>query len=630
MSQLKISADTSEVKKSILDLSRNLKNIGSSKIAIFTAEDKRFMKTEMKKELDLMKQRLSSNRAEIKKMIEDQKKLVQGSKEELEVRKKILEAYQTQSKLSKEHSSVQSASKSGAGGGGILSMLTGEVGGFLGGAMSLLGGGALAAGALGIAKGIQGTNQYVGGASNRVRLKGLGVNEDNFGSADQMAKAGVTEQDLINRRINATSVLGRQGSSNADELQKASFERAYGLQGGTMTGVAGSLRSNFGGQGANEAQVKLQASIMASGIEDALGPYLESMTSLLSSINDNGVTNTGEVTNLMAQLTKDSGRTPEQLGRTFSGINSAITGASGEQSAFFQNAFAKAGIGGGTIGGTKQAMEGGGLFGLNPAELMKQGYNPELLKNMGGAGMFTGVGARGGAVLDQFKASMGMGSGQSISGITDMNSKNGITELGNKMFNTKGEQGYQALMMLEKVQNKQMGQKDFEDRVKKMQESKDPQVERLDKVNSSLAGQTDILTNIDNNLAEAMGKQGVQIRNQAKEAENTGTQAATGVVGAVNDSGATKGIGGRMNSALKSTFSGDFGGQVYDWLHPNEMKAMKAQPPPSEANASYPTAKDIGSEVADALKKAPIQTSVDSNVTIKGGMSGSPSNRTYK
>lgn len=660
--QLKISADTSEAKKSILDLGKSLKTIGDSKIGIFNDEDKKLLKGELRREMSLMKDKLKENRAEIKKMVEEQKNLVKGSREEMEMRKKIIDSYRIQNRLAKEAGDLKKLDKSGFGGGGggegMIEKLTGNIGSVLSMGAKLLGGAALGVGVFAIAKGIQSTNQYVGGTPNRNRLKGLGVSDDSFGTPEGLAKAGLTEQDMIKRRIDATSVLGREGSSNSGEMQKASFERAYGLGGGTMTGVASSLRSTMGGAGANDAQIKLQSTIMASGIEDALAPYLESMTNLLQSINENGTTNTGDIMSLMAQMTKDGGRTPEMMGKTFSGINSAMQNSSGESNAFLQTAFARAGIGGGSIGGTKYALSGGGLFGMDQGALAKRGYNPELLKNMGGAGMFTGIGGRTDAMMDLFKQSGGLGKGDKISGIKDVNKMVGMGNLANSVFGTKGSQGFDALMMLEKVQNKQMTSKDFEEKVKKMGETKDPQVDRLEKINESLSGQTEILTNIDNNLSEALGKQGVSVRNAAKKLENAGTTGATNDMAAINSTGAVEGVGNAIESTGHYLFGGgkpgskSLGGDVYDFLNPDQSKGrggltesdmspmqkkqmeLQRQFSPGDPTAGGfyppPTAKDIGKEVANALRDAPIQPNVNVKNNVSVPMMGRASDRTQK
>src|SRR6185436_4572430 len=116
--KLKISADTSEAKKSILDLGRSFKDIKASKLSIFSEDERKFLKTEFKKELGLIKNRIKENAIEIRKMVDEQQKLVEGSKEELEQRKKILDAYKIQAKLSKEMGQVQGAMKGGGAGDG--------------------------------------------------------------------------------------------------------------------------------------------------------------------------------------------------------------------------------------------------------------------------------------------------------------------------------------------------------------------------------------------------------------------------------------------------------------------------------------------------------------------------------
>ena len=639
--KIKIGADTSEAKKSILGLSKDLKNIKESKVSIFTQEDKKFIKTEMKREVENLKKKLQENRDAISQMVEEQSKLVSGSKEELEMRNKILAAYRTQAKLGKDLGDVKKASKGdipGGGGGGILdkgmSFITGTL-------PKLLGGAALAVGGMAIMKTIEATGQYVGGTSNRNKLKGLGVNDENFGKPEDLARVGLTEQEMIQRRAEATSVLGRKGTNNETEMKKAGFERAYGLEGGTMTGVAAQFRGQVGGQGATDMQMKLQASILAAGIEDAIGPYLESAVSLLTSINENGTTNTSEMTSLFAQLAKEGQRTPELMGKEFGGVNSAVQGAKGEQSAFLQTAFARAGIGGGTVGGTKFAMSSGGIMGMNQDELAKRGYNPELLKDMEKNGMFSGVGNRTNAIMDQFHQSAGLKKGEKISDIKDTNRMVGVGNLANSVFNTKGDQGFDVLMMLEKVQNKQMSQKQFDSKLKEMQESKDPVVNRLDKINESLSGQTQILTLINENQMEALGKHGVVTRNEFKKTENEGIKGATNLTGAINDTGIIQGTGGMINRGLKAINNGGIGESLFDHTRgladDAKMEAMTSKkaiekkrkemmktwyPGKSDeeiaqlrkdrgADSSdgqttqpqqFPTAKDIGKEVGNAIK----------------------------
>jgi len=650
--QLKITADTSDVKKSILDIGKSVKDLKGSKVAIFSAEDKKFLKGEMKKEIGLMKQKLKDNRAEISAAVKEQQKMVEGSKEELELRKKILEAYKVQAKLGRDLGQAQKGSKDTKNNtGGIMDSV-------LGIARMIPALAAAATIGYALSKGKASSDQYVGGSGSRNQLKGLGVSDENFGSPEQLARVGLTEQDMIQRRNDATSTLGRQGSGNETEMRKAAFERAYGLQGGTMTGIAGQLRGQKGGEGANDAQMKLQASVFASGIEDAIGPYLQSAVQLLTSINEAGTANTDEITNLMAQLTKDGQRTPELIAKTFAGMDSAVKGATGENSAFLQTAFARSGIGGGTLGGTKYAMSSGGIMGQNRGELEKRGYNKDLLDNMENGGMFTGAGKRTGAILDQIKSSGGLKAGESVGGVKSSDQMVGMNNLANNVFGTKGDQGFDALMMLEKVQNKQMSQKQFDEKLKKMKEGEDPSLSRLDTINKSLSGQTELLSNINTNLMEALGKQTAQGRNALVRSDNQGIIGVDSVAGAVNESGLTKGAGDLAEGSGRAMNSGILGEKMADWSGKGRAARAKVAHMTSESGvvefakkrrdegkgfigmsdeeiekkvhatmSKSGLAKDIGKEVGKAMKEAPI---TNTNINKIQMPDGSVTNRINK
>lgn len=578
MSRLKISADTGPIKKSILDLNKELKNMGRTKVSVFSEQDRRFIKGELNKELSAMKAKLTENKREIGSLIKEQKKLEKGSKEELEHRKKIISAYRTQSRLAREIDRVQSSRSSmgGIGGMGGSSGGLGGLMGLLGKGMKFLGGAALGIAGMGIARGFQASNQYVGGSRNRVRLRGLGVEGDNFGSPEQLARAGLSEQDLIDRRIQATAQLGKAGGGQQTIMQQAMFERAFGLEGGAMTNVATSLRAQMGGRGADDAQMKLQASILASGMEEAIGPYLEAATDLLADINKNGMSNTDEMIRLFGQLSADNQRTPEQIAQAFQGINAAVTGATGEANAFFQTAFARGGIGGGTIGATRLAMQSGGIMGLSREELASRGYNEELLNQMGGAGFFGGAGQRTDAILDQFKQSAGLGKGQSINDVKDLNTMVGLSQMANSVLGTTGMQGFDALKLMEKVQTKEKTKEQFDEELKKMTEKKSPTVERLEKINNTLAGQTTIMTDINTNLLENLGKTAVKARNTAVQADNMIIEGTGNVAGAIDSTGALDASTSAMGTARKKLTGGGFGEDIYNWWHGSEEEQNQA------------------------------------------------------
>lgn len=626
---LKISANTSEVKKSLLDLGKDIKNVGKTKISIFSDEDRKFIKSELKQELSLMKTKLSENRAEITKMIKAQGDLEKGSKAELDHRKKIISAYQQQSKLAKQMGEVQKQQKDLGGRGGMGGSsgtgIMGKIGGMLGGA-------ALAVGGMALVRGYQANNQFKAGANDRVKLRGLGQESMNMGSPEELAGAGLNEQDFMKRQIAGTQRLGREGASKQSILQQAKFERSYGLEEGTMMNASTSLRSSMGGKGADNAQAKMQASILASGIEDALGPYLESMTELLGDINKNGITNTDEMIRTFAEMAKDGKRTPEQLAEAFKGIDAAVKGSSGEANAFMQTAFSRGGIGGGTIGATRLAMSSGGIMGLNEEELLKRGYNKDLVGNMKGAGFMSGVGQRSGALLNQFKKSGGI-AGQNIGDIKDVNTMTGMSTMANSVLGTEGMQGFDALQMMEKVQNKQMSQKQFDDKLKEMKENHDPTVERLTKINASLEGQTTVLRDINTNLMEALGKTAVKAGNVATEADNMLVQGTGTVAKAVDSTGIGDAAMSGANSVRQNLFGGGLGDKLYDWSSsvpkqgnmPNSMEFKTGS-----SALDFEDSVERGMTKAMAKQKASIiQNNNRVNVQIKNG-DGAVSNKTHK
>ncbi len=643
-SSLKISANTSEVKKSLLDLGRDVKNLGKTKVSIFSADDRKFIKGELKQELSLMKAKLGENRIEIAKLVREQTKLEKGTKNELEQRKKILAAYQQQTKLAAQMDKIQKHQKDvgkfggGAGGGGGVMGMLGKFAG-------MAGAGALAIGGLALVRGYQASNQYAQGSSNRVRLRGLGVNSTGAGAED-LANAGMTEQDMIKRQIASVSRLGRAGGSEQSIMQQAKFERAYGLEDGAMSNVSGSLRATMGGKGADTTQAKLQASIMASGIEDAIGPYLESVTGLLEDINKNGITNTDELTRTFAELAKDGKRTPEQIAEAFGGIDRAVKGASGEANAFLQTAFARSGIGGGTVGATRLAMSSGGIFGLNEDELANKGYNPDLIKNMKGAGFMSGMGGRTGGILNQFKKSAGIG-GQNIGDVKDVNTMTGLSTMANGVLGTEGMQGFDALQMMEKVQNKQMSQKQFDDKMKEMREKKDPATERLSKINDTLEGQTEILRNINTNLMEGLGKTTAKAGNIAVEGDNALVQGTGNVAGAIDSTGILDAGMSGAKSARGGMTGGGIGSGLYNLFHgsPEEENARifreaegrvsKRGNMPSSGGGSA-AAPDLADSIAKGMTKAmegqkaaTIQNSNKVQVRIQNG-DGTVTNKTHR
>jgi hypothetical protein len=246
----------------------------------------------------------------------------------------------------------------------------------------------ITAGGFGISRGMKGMQTFQSGIPDRLKLMGRGFTDMNLSDPDRAASLGIDSLEMRSRRFSAESAFGRGGAKQSDILKSAAFERNFGLEGNTLTNIGGSLRQTMGGTKANDAVMKMQASILASGIEDALGPYLETATSLLGSINEQGALNSSEILGVLSELSKNGKDVPEQVAKSFSDMQSAVTGSSGDANAFFQRAFANAGIGGGTIGGTQAAISSGGLFGVDIDNLsgMDSKMKGKLKGMMGTAG----------------------------------------------------------------------------------------------------------------------------------------------------------------------------------------------------------------------------------------------------
>jgi len=168
--------------------------------------------------------------------------------------------------------------------------------------------------------------------------------------------------------------------------------------------------------------------------------------------------------------------------------------------------------------------------------------------------------------------------------------------------------------------------------MKALQEENDPVAKRLDDINNTLAGQTDILTNINTNIMEGLGKGGAVTRNQMKELENTGLQTTSTAVGAVNASGAPQAVGGFANRAAKYV-TGGIGEDLYDMFHgPSKAEKFQDQMQIETPNGNkpiFPNAKDIGKEVAKAMKETPMTN--NNKVVIKNQLpDGKITERTTK
>ena len=522
--QLKIGADTTELKKSILELSKLVgKDLGKSKIDLFTPETKKLLQGEAKAQAAALKKQMDLIRDSAKQHAAAMQNVVKGSKEELKLKEKILKASVHIAKLSKEQQKVSSFgdAKGGAFLGGLgeslkripmLGRLAGM--GALGGAGLLAGGGLLGAGMYGISRVRAARETYSSGIDSRIRLRGRGVSDMMPTNTQDMLSAGLNSISLREARLRDMDVFGRSGSTQAEVIRRAQFERNFGIEQGTMSGIGSGFRSSMGGQGANQTLMKLQASLIASGISDAIGPYLETASQMLTELNERGFTMDESVMSLFNSMLK-TGMGEGRIQRLAMGVDSGIRGATGESNAMFQNIFTRAGIGGGTIGGAQAAMRMGGLFGADLSKYKAMGsvdrQTFEAL-GIGGAGHMQGVASNTLGQLDRL-----FGSGEDIQkqlGSGDQNVRQGgalkrLSRLRYVMqsFGLKDEgQAAEVEGLLRQASTASPEeQKNIMRKVQDIKEST-PELENLRKINSSNEGIFELLKNEKTTIEEAIGE----------------------------------------------------------------------------------------------------------------------------
>lgn len=374
--KIKISADTSAIKKSLLDLSKEVKDLGKSKVSIFDKSQKDFLSKEAKKHMKDIQGQIDKNNKSIiatTKLLNQEGRTLQQN---LKTRQRLTNMMKKQVELQKDLGKLNTMSTNlgGGGGKGILGKLGGLFGKGGGGSMMGLGGMArflgpmglaLGAGGFAVSRAMKANNTFRGGIGDRMSLRGRGVTDMNLQDKEGAAEVGLNAQSMRRARLASMDVFGETGSTQQAVMQRAAFERNFGLERGTIAQAGEGVRSSLGGAGAEKAMMTMQASLIASGITDEIGPYLETAAGMLTTINEKGITFNDSAMGLLADLASKDGVAAERAGRLSTGIDAAIRGSTGESNAFFQQVFSKAGIGGGSLGGIQAAMRSGGLFGAN-------------------------------------------------------------------------------------------------------------------------------------------------------------------------------------------------------------------------------------------------------------------------
>lgn len=406
-----VNADTRGFKKNIMDLSREIDKIGGKRsVQLFDKETQEFVSRGAKIAIRDMKNvmgELENVNKKISKEMKDQKL----SQED--IRKKSLEQLRNKKqllKLERDIAGVQGASgkigmgsmgrfgkgfKGGSGGllgkipgmGTIAKGIGGAGLGMAGMAGGLLGGGLLGLGGLAIGQGIKGFNRFDANKQSRIGLMGRGMRgEEATGVFKPAQQLGINSSNLRDLQMQGMDIFGRGGSTREATTDRARAAKAMGIGAGEFQGAAAGLTQTMGVGGAQKSFAKLQAAMMGTEMKGAVGPWLSTMSSMLTNINEHGMGLDDAALSVLSDIGTMEGVGPEQTAKVFNGLNETMKGATGEKAAFFMSAMASQGIGQGSIGGAQFAMQQG-LFGGNLDKGMAKFISPEDRAELSGAGL---------------------------------------------------------------------------------------------------------------------------------------------------------------------------------------------------------------------------------------------------
>lgn len=255
--------------------------------------------------------------------------------------------------------------------------------------------------------------------------------------------------------------------------------------------------------------LQLQASLIASGIEGAVGPYLQTAAETLTQMNQTGIPMDSEILSVFSALVNSS-RSAERVSQTVLGVHNAIKGSSGESNAALQAIFGSAGIGGRSVGGAQAAIRSGGLFGVDPGKAKNvlglsdediAAFQKENIISKDGRGGFKD---RAGGItkfLNQIKKDIGVtGAGRVAMkmgfGDDEVTAMGAVSQLEKALSsNNEGE--------IEKIRKKlDDASKGPQDR---MLDAQKGILRNLDKINTSAAAQLLKTEAMNNNISETLG-----------------------------------------------------------------------------------------------------------------------------
>lgn len=234
---------------------------------------------------------------------------------------------------------------------------------------------AAAAAAVVITRAAAGFETFKQAIPNLLTLSGMGLQAMRSGSAvDTGQSLGFDKMQVMDFQKQAGASFGRTGAKGENNrLSNIMLAgRGLGMDPSAIMGAGNSLRAVGGVETAQKQIGQILEKAFTSGMDKTqASAYLASATELLTELNQTGAANTDKLLSTFASMVGKGNMSPEMAARTMGGINSAITGSSGENNAFFQGAAARAGLGGGSLLGTQFAVRQG-LTGVDMGALQKQ------------------------------------------------------------------------------------------------------------------------------------------------------------------------------------------------------------------------------------------------------------------
>lgn len=501
--KLSISLDNTEFSRSIVTMNRDLQKLSKSGIKLLDKEAMRDLDKLSKQSLKDIKKELQSVNSEWKNQLKHIQTLKKGTEEFAEAMKKLNALHRDHATLSKSLADGRMGGFGagfGAGRGGIRGMIGGMTrGGLTGMGMLGLGLGGLAAG--GLAAGLYGFSRlsagyqtYMGGLDDRLGLMGRGYAGTPSGSA--MSNAGLSSLSFRQAQLASSDIFGASGASASAVLNRSSFERARGIQSGTLLNIGQGLSGTLGGSGAQKAVMQIQAAMIASNIKDEIGPYLETAAGMLSRINENGFSFDDSALAALNSLYADTKNLNFSAG-LISNVDQQIKGAKGPLAALMMQSYSRAGIGGDSALGLQMSMRMGGLFGADISKYgLKKGgiYESVLGKLSGGPDHFQKVSKGLLQSLDMFGGGEA-GAKQKMAFVEQMG-----------LAKNAGEAA-KVIELLESSQGKGANVNEIRKKLSNLNKGLDEQsLENLKNINSSTAGAADSLSKLDTTMKDALGE----------------------------------------------------------------------------------------------------------------------------